>query len=76
MDPSATSQESLRHELERMAAARWGEARIEALRPGLQNLARALWLVAQQPLAPLDEIPDLFGAALPDSAGGHHGPAL
>ncbi len=76
MDSSGSSQESLREELERAALARWGQGRLEALRPGLQNLARDLWLVAQQPLGPLDEAPDLFGAALPAPVGDNDGPTL
>ncbi|MSQ28048.1 MAG: hypothetical protein EXR51_07925 [Dehalococcoidia bacterium] len=76
MYPGASSQESLRNELERIAGALWGAARIEALRPGLQNLARDLWLVAQQPLGPLAEIPDPFGAALPAPVGGENGTAV
>lgn len=54
--------------LERAAAARWGTERLEALRPGLNALARNLALIAAQPLDLLDEIPDTFGAEVRDDA--------
>lgn len=76
MHAGGSSQESLREELERAALARWGEDRLDALRPGLQNMARDLWLVAQQPLELLDEAPDLFGVALPAPVGDNDGPTL
>jgi hypothetical protein len=60
--------QALEAELQRAVAARWGSARVEALRPGLNALARNLALVAAQPLDLLDEIPDTFGAEVRDGA--------
>ena len=76
MDANEPSQDVLRERLERAAREQWGESRLEALKPGLQNLARDLWLISQRPLDRLDEVPDLFGAPLPAAGGEDHGATL
>ena len=55
-DPALTSEETLAR-LTDDAVAAWGEERAAELRPALETTARAIWVVAREPLDPTDVEP-------------------
>ena len=48
-------------ELRAAAEARWGAERLEALQPGLETAAEAVWQLAEATLGPLEVEPDFIG---------------
>lgn len=55
-DPSQSVDE-LREALQRAAGAAWGEDAVRELAASLDGSARAIWLLSQEPLDPLDAEP-------------------
>lgn len=55
---SGMPEDEARRELSEAAAQRWGRERLPALDRTIEQTARWLWLVSQEPLDPLDEEPD------------------
>ena len=64
LDPAA-SREAVLQALRRRAEEAYGAARLAALDPFLELAATHLWRLAQAPLEPTEEDPDLLAAGGP-----------